>query len=193
VRSTTPGGTTVAVAKRRPPTRTLTNACDETNFRSFEGGIREVDLGGRPLVAWQVDGCSCGPQAVNDVDQFNEWTISPVRQLMRQLLPDRSPTPPSIIGVDGRSRSDKSSLAEIIAQSDDSVSVVHTDDIAWHQSSFGWSDVLVAGVLSPLRRDGVPVSYVPEPWLKRGGPGAIDVPAETRIVLVEGVGAARRN
>jgi sugar-phosphatase len=169
----------------------VTNACAETKFRSFEGEIREVDPGGRPLVACQVDGCSGGPQAVNDVDQFNEWTISPVRQLMRQLLPDRSPTPLSIIGIDGRSRSGKSSLAEIIAQSDDSVSVVHTDDIAWHQSFFGWSDVLVAGVLSPLRRDGVPVSYVPEPWLERGRPGAIDVPAETRIVLVEGVGAAR--
>ncbi len=128
---------------------------------------------------------------MNAVNESHEWTTSPVRRLLQRLLADASPTSLSVIGIDGRSRSGKSSLATIIQQSDDRVSVVHTDDIAWHHSFFGWSDLLIAGVLAPLRRGGAPVSYVPEAWVKRGRQGGIDVPAKTEILLVEGVGAAR--
>ncbi|MDT5181623.1 MAG: mannitol-/sugar-/sorbitol-6-phosphatase [Mycobacterium sp.] len=128
---------------------------------------------------------------MSDADQADDWTISNVRQLLRHLLPDQSTTSLSIIGIDGRSRSGKSSLAKYIEASDDDIAVIHTDDIAWHHSFFDWSDVLVAGVLKPLRRDGLPLSYVPEPWQMRGRPGAIDVSSDTRIVLLEGVGAAR--
>ena len=120
-----------------------------------------------------------------------DWTICDVQQVLRQLLPDLPTTPLSIVGIDGRSRSGKSSLASCIADGADDIAVVHTDDIAWHHSFFGWSDVLVAGVLEPLRRHGPPMSYVPEPWRTRGRPGAIDVASGTRLVLVEGVGATR--
>ena len=65
------------------------------------------------------------------------------------------------------------------------------DDIAWHHSSFGWSDVLVSGILRPLRQHGVPISYIPQPWIQRGRSGSIDIPAETEVVLIEGVGATR--
>jgi len=66
-----------------------------------------------------------------------------------------------------------------------------TDDIAWHHSFFGWSDVLIEGVLRPLRRGGLPLSYTPQPWIERGRPGSIVIPGGTEIILVEGVGAGR--
>jgi sugar-phosphatase len=129
--------------------------------------------------------------AVSDVDREAGWTSASIAQLLRRLVPNHSRASLSIVGIDGRSRSGKSTLAEIIQGSTDGVAIVHTDDIAWHHSFFGWSDVLISGVLSPLRRDGMPVSFVPEPWRERGRSGAVDVPADTRIVLVEGVGATR--
>ncbi len=64
--------------------------------------------------------------------------------------------------------------------------------VAWHHSFFGWSDVMIEGVLRPLRRDGLPLSYTPQPWIERGRSGSIVIPGGTEIILVEGVGAARR-
>jgi hypothetical protein len=46
-------------------------------------------------------------------------------------------------------------------------------------------------VLEPVRR-GERVAYRPPAWDERGRPGAIEVPADARAVLVEGVGAGRR-
>jgi hypothetical protein len=68
--------------------------------------------------------------------------------------------------------------------------MVHTDDIAWHHSFFDWSDLLVEGILKPLR-NGRAVSYRPPGWDKRGRPGAIEVAAGLDLVIVEGVGASR--
>src|SRR5579862_7683059 len=87
-------------------------------------------------------------------------------------LPDR----PFILSVDGRASSGKSSLANRICQVVPSASVVHTDDIAWHHSRFGWTDLLTDGVLVPLRQ-GKAVSYRPAAWDLRGRAGAIEVPA----------------
>jgi len=50
------------------------------------------------------------------------------------------------------------------------VVVIHTDEVAWHHSFFGWSDVLIEGVPRPLRRDGLPLSCTPQPWIERGRP-----------------------
>jgi mannitol-1-/sugar-/sorbitol-6-phosphatase len=152
----------------------------------------DVNLGGRTSIcATCVDRPHCGLKLVSDDDQSIEWMSFSVPQLVRQLLPDLSRASLSIVGIDGRSRSGKSTLAEIIKQCTEGVAIVHTDDIAWHHSYFGWSDVLASGVLRPLRRAGPPVSFVPEPWRQRGRVGAVDVPSDTRIVLVEGVGATR--
>jgi len=120
------------------------------------------------------------------------WPIVSARQLLQSLLSDRPRNSLSLVGIDGRSRSGKSTLAEVIADSTDRVAIVHTDDIAWHHSFFGWSDVLIDSVLRPLRRHGGPVSYIPQPWIERGRPGSIDIPAGTELVLIEGVGATRR-
>jgi hypothetical protein len=98
---------------------------------------------------------------------------------------------PVVLAVDGRSSSGKTTLAarlqEVIAGS----AVVHTDDIAWAHSRFGWADLLIGGILIPAQ-GGRPVSYRPPKWDERRRPGAIEVPADCPLLVIEGVGASRR-
>jgi hypothetical protein len=67
----------------------------------------------------------------------------------------------------------------------------NTDDIAWWHSRFGWDDLLIGGILAPARA-GQPMSYRPPQWEERQRPGAIEVPADCSLLIIEGVGAARR-
>ena len=69
---------------------------------------------------------------------------------------------------------------------------MHTDDIAWHHSFFGWGDLLRHDVLEPARR-GEPVDHVPRAWAERGRTGSITVPAGCQVLLVEGCGICRRS
>jgi hypothetical protein len=50
---------------------------------------------------------------------------------------------------------------------------------------------MIQGVLDPLHR-GQAVHYQPPAWPSRGRAGHIDVSAKASLVIVEGVGAARR-
>ena len=45
--------------------------------------------------------------------------------------------------------------------------VVHTDDAAWEHSCFGWSDLLIDGVLTPVHQ-GRAVSFRPPRWEEHG-------------------------
>lgn len=98
---------------------------------------------------------------------------------------------PRIIAVDGRSGSGKTTLAERLRSAVPGAQVVHTDDIAWWHSRFGWADLMIDGVLQPLQR-GESVHYQPPAWARRGRTGYIDVSANASIVIIEGVGAGRR-
>ncbi len=98
---------------------------------------------------------------------------------------------PAVLAVDGRSASGKSTLAGRLAEAVPGAVVVHTDDIAWWHSIFDWVDLITEGVLEPVRR-GEAVSYRPPKWTERNRPGAVEVPAGCRLVIVEGVGAGRR-
>lgn len=121
------------------------------------------------------------------------WRQATVDQLVAVVLQAAGSVVgrPHIVSVDGRSAGGKSTLAEQIrAQVPGSV-VVHTDDAAWHHSFFDWADLLVRGVLEPVHQGG-PVCYRPPAWEARGRRGAIEVPADAELVLVEGVGAGRR-
>ena len=69
--------------------------------------------------------------------------------------------------------------------------VVHTDDIAWWHSRFGWADLLINGILILAHR-GEPVSFQPPRWAEHGREGSIDVPAGCPVLIIEGVGAGRR-
>jgi hypothetical protein len=70
---------------------------------------------------------------------------------------------PVILAIDGRSNSGKTTLAVRIQRAVPGAAVVHTDDIAWEHSRFGWDDLLVDGVLVPVHQ-GQPVSYRPPGW-----------------------------
>ena len=96
-----------------------------------------------------------------------------------------------VLAVDGRSSGGKTTLAARLAGAVPGSAVVHTDDIAWFHSRFGWADLLIDGVLTPVRA-GQPVALRPPAWEERRRPGAIEVPAGCPMLIVEGVGAARR-
>lgn len=98
---------------------------------------------------------------------------------------------PPVLAVDGRSASGKTTLAGRLAAEIPGAVVVHTDDIAWWHAAFAWSDLLVGGVLEPLHQ-GRDVAFRPPAWQARGRPGAIEVAGDSSLVIVEGVGAGRR-
>ena len=99
---------------------------------------------------------------------------------------------PAILAVDGRGGGGKSTLAGRIADAVPGTAVVHTDDLAWGYSIFGWEGVLRDGVLDPLRRS-ESVDLRPPGWEKEGREGSVIVPAGLDLVIVEGTGAARRD
>jgi hypothetical protein len=109
-------------------------------------------------------------------------------RLLRERAPDVSPL---VVAIDGRSASGKTTLAAALHAAVPASVVVHTDDVAWNHSFFGWTDLLIGGVLEPVRR-GRPVSYRPPAWEASSRAGSIEVPAGLDIVVIEGVGAARR-
>ena len=96
-----------------------------------------------------------------------------------------------VIAVDGRSASGKSTFAGQVAEQLPQSVVIHTDDIAWHHSFFEWTPLMLDGVLEPVHR-GESVSFRPPAWDEREREGSVDVPPGTRTVVIEGVGAARR-
>jgi len=98
---------------------------------------------------------------------------------------------PPIVAVDGRTASGKTTLARRLARVVPGATIVHTDDIAWWHSEFGWSALMSEGVLEPVRR-GEAVAFRPPAWDARGRRGAVEVPAGAALLIVEGVGAGRR-
>jgi len=93
-----------------------------------------------------------------------------------------------IVAVDGGSAAGKTSFAHRLA-APLAASLVHTDDVAWWQSFFGWSSLLIDGVLEPLLA-GSAVRYRPPAWEAREREGAI-VADPGPALVIEGVGAGR--
>lgn len=117
-------------------------------------------------------------------------TTDEVRTRVRRAVGEPAGRPP-VLAVDGRSASGKSTFATRLARVWDGATVVHTDDIAWRQAVLDWTDLLVDGVLTPAR-SGSPVAYRPPRWEEADRPGAIEVPADCTLLIVEGVGSGRR-
>jgi uridine kinase len=93
--------------------------------------------------------------------------------------------------VDGRGGSGKTALAGRLCRVLRPAAVVHSDDVAWNHSRFGWDDLMIGGVLEPLRA-GRGVHYQPPAWRRAGRGGHIEVAAGASTVIVEGVGVSRR-
>jgi hypothetical protein len=98
---------------------------------------------------------------------------------------------PAVLAVDGRSNNGKTTLAARIRDLVPGSAVVHTDDIAWEHSCFGWTDLLIDGILLPAHQ-GQAVSYRPPPWDEHGRAGSIDVPVGCPLLIIEGDGAGRQ-
>jgi hypothetical protein len=95
-----------------------------------------------------------------------------------------------VLAVDGRSSSGKTTLAARVQDTVAGSAVVHTDDIAWWHSRFGWADQLIEGILMPVH-GGEPVTFRPPRWAEHGRGGSIEVPASCPLLIIEGVGAGR--
>jgi energy-coupling factor transporter ATP-binding protein EcfA2 len=120
------------------------------------------------------------------------WQVMPLTQLACELSPGRVQLGrPRVVAVDGRSGSGKTTLAGRIQGVVPASAVVHTDDISWHQAMFDWAGLLIGGVLEPVQR-GEPVSFRPPAWQQRNRKGAIEVPPDIDLLIIEGAGAARR-
>jgi hypothetical protein len=121
------------------------------------------------------------------------WRAAAVSELVEIVVAatDKPSGRPRIVAVDGRGASGKSSLAARLHQEVAPSAVVHTDDVAWRESFFGWSPLLVEDVLEPLRL-GENVTFRPPAWARYGREGAILVPAGLDLVVIEGVGAGQR-
>jgi hypothetical protein len=98
---------------------------------------------------------------------------------------------PAVLAVDGRSNNGKTTAAARIRDLVPGAVVIHTDDIAWEHSRFGWADLLIDGILVPVRR-GRAVRYRPPRWDEHGREGSIEVPAGCPLLIIEGDGAGRR-
>ena len=119
------------------------------------------------------------------------WRVEPIVDVVTRLLGEAPQ--PAVIGVDGRSSSGKTTLARRMAEAvagAGATAVVHSDDIAWHHSIFGWIDLLLEGVVEPVRA-GRAVAFRPPAWDARDRRGAVMVPAGTGLLIVEGVGVGR--
>ena len=124
---------------------------------------------------------------------FGPWKVESVQtfvQSLRNALPEDARRP-AVVAIDGRSASGKTTLAALLRAAVAGSAVVHTDDIAWHHSFFGWAELLMGAVLEPVRA-GLGVAFRPSAWEARGREGAITVPPGCTVVILEGVGAARR-
>jgi hypothetical protein len=123
------------------------------------------------------------------------WRAEPLSVLVQALAqhgPRRTVSGrPVVVAIDGRSNNGKTSLATRIAQAVPGSVVIHTDNVAWEHSRFGWADLLIDGVLVPVHR-GEAVSYRPPRWVEHGREGSIDVPAGCPLLIIEGDGAGRR-
>lgn len=117
------------------------------------------------------------------------WRTMPLIEFGLELFDRSGDGDRLVVAVDGRSGGGKSTLAHRLRQICTDCAVVAVDDVGWHAPMFGWQGLLADGILRPFR-DGARVRYRPPAWDTHARSGAIEVPDDARILLVEGVGAS---
>jgi hypothetical protein len=98
----------------------------------------------------------------------------------------------AVLAVDGRSNNGKTTVAARIGKLVPGAVVIHTDDIAFEHSRFGWADLLIDGILTPAHQ-GRAVRYRPPKWDEHGRVGSLEVPPGCPLLIIEGDGAGRRD
>lgn len=106
-------------------------------------------------------------------------------EILRRLLPEAR----GVLLVDGRSGGGKTTFAERAARLLGGA-VVHTDDLSWHHDAVAWDDLAIGHVIEPWRR-GEAVDFRPPAWEANRRDGAVTVPEDVRVLVLEGVGAGR--
>jgi energy-coupling factor transporter ATP-binding protein EcfA2 len=120
------------------------------------------------------------------------WRVTPLVDLARRIAELVGSRRPAVIGIDGHSSSGKTTLATLLAGSLPGSAVLHTDDLAWNHGVLSWDRLLIDDVL-PVVRAGAALSYRPPAWQARGRTGVIQLQANLRWLIVEGVGASQRS
>jgi hypothetical protein len=132
-------------------------------------------------------------QLASEEPEGGPWravALTVVAESLVRLGSGRTAGGQGVVALDGRSSSGKTTLAAHLQDAITGSAVVHTDDIAWGHSRFGWADLLIDRVLVPFHR-GELVNFRPPGWARHGRPGSIRVPAGCPVLIVEGVGAGR--
>jgi hypothetical protein len=112
--------------------------------------------------------------------------------LLRALPPSCGPV--RLVAVDGHAGSGKTTFAARLSAALGGAPVLHLDDLASHETFFGWVPRLTEQVLRPLSQ-GRTAHYTPYDWHRARFPSGTDSAAPlppAPVVLVEGVGAGRR-
>jgi hypothetical protein len=95
---------------------------------------------------------------------------------------------PTIVAVDGRSASGKTTFANRLS-SELNAPRVHSDDVAWYHSFFDWWPLMLEQIIVPFRAGRV-IDWKPEAWTAQGREGSIQVP-QSSILILEGVSVTR--
>lgn len=94
------------------------------------------------------------------------------------------------MAVDGHAGSGKTTLAGLLSEALGAAPVVHLDDLASHESFFGWEERLRRQVLLPFSR-GESADHQVYDWAVHSFAGTRTLPPAP-VVFLEGVGAGRR-
>ena len=134
-------------------------------------------------------------QLAPEEPEAGPWSVELLSTVVNEVIrrgPDQSSSGrPAVLAIDGRSNNGKTTLAAQISELVPGSVVIHTDDIAWEHSRFGWADLLIDGILVPVHH-GQAVSYRPPRWDEHGRAGSVEVPIGCPLLIVEGDGAGRR-
>jgi hypothetical protein len=130
------------------------------------------------------------PECEPHAGPWSSRSLTELAALLIDLAASRSARRPLVVAVDGRSSSGKTSLCRRLCALNDDWTTLHTDDLAWWHSRFGWTDLLSQAL--DLVDEGGAVNFVPPAWRERGRAGAIKIPAGSQMLLIEGVGSSRR-
>ena len=124
--------------------------------------------------------------------RFDEGRPISITQLLAdaRARAQRSNHTRTIIGIDGRSATGKTTLAKHLQNHDPNIAIIHTDNIAWRTAILDWTHLLEDGITRPYRA-GHAINYRPPAWDHHNRPGAIEAPAETTTLIIEGVGICR--
>ncbi|MET3963725.1 hypothetical protein ABIE44_003659 [Marmoricola sp. OAE513] len=101
------------------------------------------------------------------------------------------PSTRSVLCIDGRAGTGKTTLAAAVAAEDGGATVVHTDDLLPGWDGLPQLPALLAGLVEPLAA-GLPGSYQRYDWAAGRLAETVVVEPSSGLVIIEGVGAGCR-